>query len=115
MPRSSFWYSERMRAVIYARYSSDRQSESSIEDQLELCRRVIDREGWVLTRAYEDRAISGAVRQRPAFQQLLADAESGGFDVVVTESLDRLGRKLADVADASASAASASSPTPPAR
>jgi DNA invertase Pin-like site-specific DNA recombinase len=57
------------------------------------------RERWVLTRTYEDRAISGAVRQRPAFQQLLADAERGAFDVVVTESLDRLGRKLADVAD----------------
>jgi site-specific DNA recombinase len=86
-------------AVIYSRYSSDRQSERSIEDQLELCRRLIEREGWALTRTYEDRAISGVVRQRPAFQQLLADAEHGAFDVVVAESLDRLGRKLADVAD----------------
>jgi DNA invertase Pin-like site-specific DNA recombinase len=34
-----------MRAVIYARYSSENQRESSIEDQLEVCRRLITREG----------------------------------------------------------------------
>jgi len=88
-----------IRAVVYCRYSSAQQNERSIEDQLELCRRLIEREGWTLLRSYEDRAISGAVRQRPAFQQLLADAERGCFEVVVAESLDRLGRKLADVAD----------------
>jgi site-specific DNA recombinase len=35
-----------MRAVIYARYSSDRQSEASIEDQLEVCRRYAQAQGW---------------------------------------------------------------------
>ena len=35
-----------MRAVIYARYSSDNQREASIDDQVEVCRRLIDREGW---------------------------------------------------------------------
>ncbi len=34
-----------MRAVIYARYSSDNQREASIDDQVEVCRRLIDREG----------------------------------------------------------------------
>jgi DNA invertase Pin-like site-specific DNA recombinase len=37
-----------MRAVIYARYSSDNQREASIEDQLEICRRYIGRQGWTL-------------------------------------------------------------------
>jgi site-specific DNA recombinase len=78
-----------MRAVIYARYSSDNQSEASIEDQLEVCRRYIDRQGWTLIRTYEDRAISGASDKRPAYQQLLAEAESDKFDVVVSEALDR--------------------------
>ncbi len=32
-----------MRAVIYARYASDLQREASIEDQLEVCRRYIER------------------------------------------------------------------------
>src|SRR5919106_791277 len=87
-----------MRAVIYARYSSDNQREASIEDQLEICRRYIHREGWTLVRSYEDRALSGASDKRPAYQQMLADAEAGQFDIVVSEALDRLGRRLSDVA-----------------
>jgi site-specific DNA recombinase len=35
-----------MRAVIHARYSSDSQREASIEDQLEVCRRYVERQGW---------------------------------------------------------------------
>ena len=88
-----------LRAVIYARYSTDNQREASIEDQLEVCRRYIARQGWTLTTTYEDRAQSGASRFRPDFQRLLADAEARRFDVVVAEAIDRLGRKLADVAD----------------
>src|SRR5690349_12265243 len=42
-----------IRAVVYCRYSSAQQNERSIEDQLELCRRLIEREGWTLLRSYE--------------------------------------------------------------
>ena len=87
-----------MRAVVYARYSSDNQSKASIGDQLEVCRRYIERQGWTLLRTYEDRALSGASDRRPAYQQLLADAEGNKFDVIVSEALDRLGRRLSDVA-----------------
>ena len=88
-----------MKGVIYARYSSENQRDASIEDQLEVCRRFIERQGWVLVRTYEDRSISGASRFRPGYQQLIADLTSGTFDVIVVEALDRLGRKLADVAE----------------
>ena len=88
-----------VRAVIYARYSSDTQREASIEDQFEVCRRYIARQGWTLVTTYDDRAISGASRFRPGFQKLLLDAKAGAFDVMVCEAIDRLGRKLADVAD----------------
>ncbi|MGF1609004.1 MAG: recombinase family protein [Kiloniellales bacterium] len=87
-----------MRAAVYARYSSNNQREASIEDQVELCRRYIERQGWQLAEGYADRALSGASDRRPAYRQLIADAEHQAFDVVVTEHLDRLGRKLADVA-----------------
>ena len=73
-----------MRAVIYARYSSDNQREASIDDQIEICRRYIDRQGWTLARTYHDRALSGASDQRPGYQQMLADAEAKQFDVVVS-------------------------------
>jgi hypothetical protein len=51
-----------MRAVIYARYSSDQQREASIEDQVRLCRERIDREGWSFLATYSDAAMSGAAR-----------------------------------------------------
>jgi site-specific DNA recombinase len=87
------------RTVIYARYSSDNQREASIADQVELSRRYCTEQGWDVTEVYEDPAISGGSSMRPGFQKMLGDAEHRRFDVVVTESIDRLGRRLADVAD----------------
>jgi DNA invertase Pin-like site-specific DNA recombinase len=87
-----------MRAAIYARYSSENQRDASIEDQIEVCRRFVERQGWTLVRGYEDRSLSGASRFRPGYQELSGDLDRGLFDVVVVEALDRLGRKLADVA-----------------
>jgi site-specific DNA recombinase len=43
--------------------------------------------------------MSGASRFRPRYQKLLAELEASVFDVVVVEALDRLGLKLADIAD----------------
>ena len=88
-----------MRAVIYSRYSSELQREASIEDQIEVCRRHAERQGWAIVAHYEDRGLSGASRFRPGYQRLLADLSSGRFDVVLVEALDRLSRKLADIAE----------------
>jgi site-specific DNA recombinase len=87
-----------MRAVIYARYSSDLQRDASIEDQVRSCRERIDQEGWQYLHAYTDRALSGASASRPAYQSLLEDARGGQFDVVVAEGLDRLSRDQEDIA-----------------
>jgi site-specific DNA recombinase len=88
-----------MRAAIYARFSSENQSASSLDDQIEVCSRYIAKNGWAAVATYSDAAMSGASRFRPGYQQLLADLGRGLFDVIVVEALDRLGRKLADVAD----------------
>src|SRR5208337_3286620 len=87
-----------MRAVIYARYSSDLQRDASIEDQVRVCRRRIDAEGWSLQRVYSDHGASGASHLRAGYQALLQDARSQKFDVVVAESLDRLSRDQEHVA-----------------
>src|SRR5262249_39803072 len=87
-----------MRAVIYARYSTDLQREASIEDQVRICRQRMDREGWTLVATYSDAASSGASRLRPGYQKLLEDARAGAFDIVVAEALDRLSRDQEDVA-----------------
>jgi len=34
------------RVAIYARYSSDNQRDASIEDQIAVCRRYAERQGW---------------------------------------------------------------------
>ena len=88
-----------LRAVIYARYSSDLQREESIEDQVEVCRRFAHGQGWLVADTYTDAAISGASRHRPSFQSMLSDARLKKFDIVVCEAVDRLGRRLADTAD----------------
>ena len=87
-----------MRAVIYARYSSDLQSEASIDDQVHNCRSRIDAEGWELIDTYSDHAVSGASTLRIGYQQLLMDARAGLIDVIVAEALDRLSRDQEDIA-----------------
>jgi site-specific DNA recombinase len=88
-----------MRCALYARYSSDLQSEASIEDQLRLARAHAVRHHMTIVGEYQDRAISGAsTANRPGLLKLVADAAAGRFDVVLTESLDRLARDLGDLA-----------------
>jgi site-specific DNA recombinase len=84
-------------AVDYGRYSTKTQSGASIEDQARICQERIRREGWRHVRSYQDRAMSGASRLRPAYQKLLEDARRGEFTIVVAESLDRLSRDQEDV------------------
>lgn len=87
-----------MRAVIYARYSTELQRDASIEDQVRSCKARIAAEGWTLVCTYTDHAQSGASHLRPGYQQLLADARAGGFGAVVAEALDRLSRDQEHVA-----------------
>ena len=49
-----------MRAVIYARFSTDQQREASIEDQVRQCQAFLAGKGWSFVRTYEDRAMSGS-------------------------------------------------------
>jgi DNA invertase Pin-like site-specific DNA recombinase len=87
-----------MRVSIYARYSSDKQREASIEDQVRLCEERAAREGWRVVKRYTDHAISGASLMRRGIQALMQDAQSGKFDLVLTESLDRISRDQEDIA-----------------
>ncbi|WOS64637.1 recombinase family protein [Sinorhizobium fredii] len=86
------------KVAIYARYSSDKQREASIEDQIRLCEERAAREGWTVTRRYKDQAISGASLMRAGIQALMQDAQDRKFDLVLTESLDRISRDQEDIA-----------------
>src|SRR5688572_26887859 len=86
------------RIALYARYSSDNQRDASIDDQLRLCRLYAERQGWTIAENYCDRAISGASLIRPGIQELITDAQRGRFDIILTESIDRLSRDQEDIA-----------------
>jgi len=87
-----------MNVAIYARYSSDMQSDTSIEDQIRLCEELTNREKWTIYNCYSDRAVSGASMMRPGIQALMQDASAGKFSIVVSEALDRLSRDQEDIA-----------------
>lgn len=86
------------KVALYARYSSDLQSENSIDDQLRTCRERAAREGWEVVGEYFDRALSGASMMRPGVQELMAAARGGKFDIALSEALDRLSRDQEDIA-----------------
>lgn len=86
------------RVAFYARYSSDLQSDHSIEDQLRLCTERAKAEGWQIVECYSDAGLSGASLMRPGIQALIRDALAGAFDIVLAEALDRLSRDQEDIA-----------------
>ena len=86
-------------ALIYARYSSDLQNSSSIEDQVRLCRERLDQDQIEVRDIFVDRAISGsALQTRSGIQALLDEVACGSVDVVISEALDRLSRDQEDIA-----------------
>lgn len=87
-----------MRAAIYARYSSDNQRRTSIDDQLRLARERCARDGWQVVAVHTDEEISAAtpVELRPGSRALYTAAMAGRFDVLVIEALDRFSRNLGD-------------------
>ena len=88
-----------VRAAIYARFSSDLQSDRSIDDQLALCRTISMRDGMQIVSEYEDRAKSGAsINGRTGISKMIEAATAKSFDVLIVESLDRISRDQADTA-----------------
>lgn len=87
-----------MKAVIYARYSSDSQREESIEGQLRECTEYAERNGITILRNYIDRALSARTADRPEFQNMIKDSEQKLFDVVLIWKLDRFSRDRYDSA-----------------
>lgn len=87
------------RAALYARFSTDLQSDRSVDDQIALCQEFASKQGLDIVARYSDRARSGAtVHGRDGLWSLLDDARAGRFDTVVVEALDRLSRDQEDLA-----------------
>ena len=89
---------EKINAVIYARYSSHNQQELSIEGQLRDCYAFAEREGYAVVGEYIDRAISARTDERPDFKRMINDAQKKQFQVVLVWKLDRFARNRYDSA-----------------
>ena len=87
-----------MKAVIYARYSSDNQREESIEGQIRECTAYAEKNGITVLKHYIDRACSAKTDDRPEFQHMIKDSEKGLFALILVWKLDRFARNRYDSA-----------------
>ena len=79
-------------AVIYARYSCDKQTEQSIEGQLRVCQEYAQRNDILILHTYIDQAMSGTNDNRPDFQKMIKDSAKRQFEIVLVYKLDRFSR-----------------------
>jgi len=87
-----------LRAVLYCRYSSDNQTENSIEGQIRECKAFAERNGMTVVGDFIDRAYSAKTDARPQFQKMIKDSAKRLFDVVIVWKLDRFARNRYDSA-----------------
>jgi site-specific DNA recombinase len=85
-----------MKAAIYAHFSTEKQSEASIDDQFRVCERLAERHGFKVVARFSDAAISGGTIQRPGYQRMLAAGRRHEFDVICAEDTSRIWRNLAE-------------------
>ena len=89
------------RAAIYSRYSTDQQTESTLEDQRRVCSERARCLGYSVGARFEDAAISGgATGNRPGFLAMREAAERGDFDALFVMDMTRLSRNQGDLAKA---------------
>ena len=79
-----------MKAVIYARYSSDNQREESIESQIRECTAFAEKNGMTILKHYIDRAYSAKTDDRPQFQQMIKDSDKHLFDRNASQGLSEI-------------------------
>lgn len=85
-------------AVIYARYSSERQTEQSIEGQLRVCNDYAERNDLKIVGTYIDRAMTGKNDNRKDFQRMLRDCSKHEWEIVLVYKLDRFSRNKYEMA-----------------
>ena len=85
-------------AVIYARYSSDKQTEQSIEGQLRVCNDFATRNKILVVGTYIDRVTTGINYNRIDFQRMMRDSSKKEWDYILVYKLDRFSRNKYEMA-----------------
>lgn len=84
--------------VVYARYSSHAQKDTSIEDQVADIEVYCRLNNLRIVHIYADRHLSGKSDDRPQFQQMIKDAAHCRWSYVVVWKTDRFARNRYDSA-----------------
>ncbi len=84
------------RAVLYCRYSSENQTENSIEGQRRDCLEYAKRYGMKVVGEYVDRAKSATTDNRPEFLRMIRESVNHGFNVILVWKMDRFSRSRYD-------------------
>jgi len=84
---------KKKQVALYARVSTDGQT---TENQLLELRAVAERNGWEIIKEYVDHGISGSKgrTERPELDAMLKASVRKEFDLIMSWSVDRLGRSL---------------------
>jgi site-specific DNA recombinase len=88
-----------VKVAVYARFSTENQDASSIEQQVYRCREFAARHHHEIVEVYADAAQSGRSLHRQEMQRLLADTQRRGaprFEAVLVDDLSRLSRDMVD-------------------
>ncbi len=85
-------------AVIYARYSSDSQTEQSIEGQLRVCQEYARTHDIIILNTYIDRAMTGTNDNRPDFQRMIKESSRREWNYVLVYKFDRFSRNKYETA-----------------
>ncbi len=85
-------------AVIYARYSSDSQTEQSIDGQLRVCEEYAKSHDILILNTYIDRAMTGTNDNRPDFQRMIKDSSRKEWNYVICYKFDRFSRNKYETA-----------------
>ncbi len=83
-----------MRAIIYARVSTEEQKlyGYSLDAQIDACKNYCERRGWKVVMIYKEAISSRKEDKRPQFQRAITFLKEGGADVLVAWKLDRISR-----------------------
>ena len=79
------------KVAIYVRISTGSQT---VENQERELLAHCQRQGWQVFKVYRDRGFSGAVADRPALKEMMADARLKKFDLLAVWKIDRLARSI---------------------
>lgn len=78
-----------LRVCCYTRYSTDRQRNTSVFDQLRNCERRASLDEWKISLHFSDEEMSGGTDDRPGYQRMLLAAGAREFDVLIVDDLSR--------------------------